>query len=482
MYFNHTLEILKKYMEIAKNLIFQKKDTNYLLMSIAISCYYILKYIQFNVFFNQLKKKIISREIEILFSSSLNNWRDYKHKDGKNYEYDLMIGDVLEQSKKMFSIKCIDRDPTNKFRSKSATLNKYRNSDDWICIEQYITIKDVFKAFTYSIQSLVGMKIDDEFKKYFCIIGSKINVNSYMKLLICKNILHEIQPNILLLTCEYCPFHKEMVYTAHQYKIPTIALQHGIITDQHPGYMYDDKSFRAILPDVTCVFGEEHYKLLVEKSIYEPQKVVVTGNPRYDILNYAKKLYSREDFFKRYSLNPDNKIVLWTTQCHGISDKENKNNFKAMFKTLQNLKDVTLIIKQHPGEGEKYTKMIKDALKNHNLNIVITPKNSDTYEQLYMCDILVIKDSTTAMEAVALNKPVIVLNLSGEPDVERYVTEGVALGVYNEKDLKPTIEELLRDDFELTENRDKYIEQYLYKIDGKSTERVVQLIEKTLDE
>jgi glycosyltransferase involved in cell wall biosynthesis len=85
-----------------------------------------------------------------------------------------------------------------------------------------------------------------------------------------------------------------------------------------------------------------------------------------------------------------------------------------------------------------------------------------------------------AMEAVALNKPVIILNLSGEPDVVDYVEQGVALGVYKEGELKPTIEKLLKDDSELAKNRKKYIEKYLYKIDGKATERVVKLIEEMI--
>jgi hypothetical protein len=86
------------------------------------------------------------------------------------------------------------------------------------------------------------------------------------------------------------------------------------------------------------------------------------------------------------------------------------------------------------------------------------------------------------MEAVALNKPVIVLNLSGEPDIVDYVEQGVALGVYREEDLKPSIEKLLKDDSELAKNRGAYIEKYLYKIDGKATERVLKLIEEIIRE
>lgn len=84
------------------------------------------------------------------------------------------------------------------------------------------------------------------------------------------------------------------------------------------------------------------------------------------------------------------------------------------------------------------------------------------------------------MEAVALNKPVIVLNLSGEPDPVEYVKEGVALGVYRKEDLGPAIKSLLIDDSQLAGNRKRYIEKYLYRVDGRATERVVNLINQMI--
>ena len=173
---------------------------------------------------------------------------------------------------------------------------------------------------------------------------------------------------------------------------------------------------------------------------------------------------------------------MWTTQCLGISDEEIIKNFKAVFETKQNIKNATLIIKQHPREGEKYTKMIEEYLNKNKIDTVIMPKSSDTYEQLFVCDVMITKNSTTAMEAIVLDKPVVVLNLGGEPDAVDYVEQGVALGVYKEEDLKPAIEKLLKDDTDLAKNRKGYIEKYLYKIDGEATERVVNLIEEMIEQ
>ena len=299
-----------------------------------------------------------------------------------------------------------------------------------------------------------------------------------------KRMIENEKPDLILIQNEYGGFEQALVIAAKFKNVPTIAIQHGIITPTHYGYIFDkeDKGMK-FLPDITCVFGQYHYDLLTRNSIYEPEEVVVTGEPRYDSLYYADRIYDKKKFLERYNINLNDKILLWTTQCHGISDEENVKNFKAVFKTMENLKGVTLVIKQHPGEGAGYKKMIEDYLNRYNLrgDVVITPKDSDTYEQLFVCDLMITKNSTTAMEAIALNKSVIVLNLGEEPDVVDYVENGVALGVYKEDDLEPAINRLLHDDSDLVKNREGYIQEYLYKIDGKATERVVSLIDKIIE-
>ena len=306
-----------------------------------------------------------------------------------------------------------------------------------------------------------------------------------------KRMIEEEKPDLILLVNEYGRFERTLVIAGKLKGVPVLAVQHGVIHPTHEGYMYakDEispegsvKSPYCPIPDKTAVYGTYHKDILTKVSAYPEDSVVVTGQPRYDILYHADKIYDKEKFIKKYKINPDHKIILWTTQCHGLSEEENIKNFKAVFETMRNLKDVTLVIKQHPGEGRRYTKMIGKYLNKYKLNAVVMPKDSDTHEQIFVCDLMVTKNSTTAMEAVALNKPVIVLNLSGEPDEINYVEEGIALGVYNEKDLKPAIEKLLKDDSELAKNRGKYIEKYLYKIDGKATERVVNLIMQMIEE
>lgn len=302
-----------------------------------------------------------------------------------------------------------------------------------------------------------------------------------------KRMIEAEKPDLILLMNENGRFERALVIAGKLKGVPTLAVQHGIITPFQKLYIYAQdeispkgsvKSPHCPIPDITAVYGTYHKDLLTKVSAYPADSVVVTGQPRYDSLYHANKVYSKEEFIRKYKINSNNKLVLWATSFTTDTGGENIKNFKTVFGTIQSFKDITLIIKQHP--MEECTQYIKDYLSNYNISTVITPRDSDTYEQLFVCDLMITKNSTTTMEAIALNKPVIVLNLGGNPDVVDYVEQGVAFGVYKEEDLKLAIENLLKDDTELAKNRERYIENYLYKIDGKATERVIKLIEETI--
>jgi glycosyltransferase involved in cell wall biosynthesis len=306
-----------------------------------------------------------------------------------------------------------------------------------------------------------------------------------------KRMIEKEKPDLILMLNEYGLFERATVITAKQLGVPTVAVQHGVIHLKHRGYMHGrdeispdggPESPYCPIPDQTAVYGPFYKHLLTRLSAYPEDRVVVTGQPRYDRIAHMERLYSRERFLQEHGIDPEHKVILWTTQCHGLTMEENHRNFTTVLETMSRLEKVTLVIKQHPGEGPTYTRMIRNYLSKRTVDAVITPGNSDVYEQLFACDLLIAQSSTTIMEAAALGKPVIVLNLTGEPPPIGldYVKEGVAVEVSGEKELASAIEELLTDDRKLARNRKRFIEKYLYKLDGRATDRVINLIWKTM--
>ncbi len=224
----------------------------------------------------------------------------------------------------------------------------------------------------------------------------------------------------------------------------------------------------------------EYFKALKEFSTVA-KDVVITGQPRYDILSQADQIYDRAEIIRYFGLDPSKKIVLWCTQTHSQSLDENVSSINAVYSTMASIKDdAQLVIKLHPGEDQN-----APLYKMHgDYKPLILDRGYDTYSLIFVCDILITKNSTTALEAALLEKPVIILNLSGEPDRVNYVQEGIAVGVYEPADLVSAVKSLLDDDLlleRLKVGRAKYIEKYLYKNDGKATERVVSLIKSLLE-
>lgn len=366
------------------------------------------------------------------------------------------------------------------FKEQHLALNYFR--------KQFGRIKKdmMFKKLCFVNGNDMHDNIISELKFYFMILFPY-----QIKLMtMTRDIIKYVKPDLIVLLNEYGWVERPMLIAARFEKVPVLAIQHGVITLVCKGYMYNKNEIHpkmsaqspyCPIPDKTAVYGKFHYDLLTQNSAYPKNSVVITGQPRYDILYRAKEIYSKEQFFKKHGINKKNKIVLWTTQCHGLSNSENIKNFEVVLRTMKDMNKTTLVIKQHPGEDKRYNKIISRYLKQYKIEAVVTPKESDVIELIYACDLMITKHSTTAIEAVALNKPVIILDMEDKNDLGGYVAQGVALGVFCKNELKPTIQKLLKDDSELSIKRKNYIERYMYKIDGKSTDRVVEIIEKMID-
>jgi UDP-N-acetylglucosamine 2-epimerase len=165
-----------------------------------------------------------------------------------------------------------------------------------------------------------------------------------------------------------------------------------------------------------------------------------------------------------------------------MPDAECLRNLNAVRRMMEQARDFIIVIKQHPREGEEYTQMMRQRLGLPRSDIVLVPKNADTLLLIRACDLMITKFSTTAMEALALDKPLLLMNFSGEPDKIDYVEQGVARGVYEPQDLSAAVENLLNNKSDIAEKRREYIARYLYKIDGKATARIIEVIEQMLRE
>jgi hypothetical protein len=309
-----------------------------------------------------------------------------------------------------------------------------------------------------------------------------------------ERMIHAENPNLVLVLNENGFFERAIIVAAKKLRTPTLAVQHGVIDQKDKGYVHmrgeispDGRATSPYcpIPDKTAVYGPYYKRFLTGLGTYPASRVVVTGQPRYDRLARADRLYSRVQFLRKHSISPRDHIILWTTQSHGFTTEENIRSLGAVLGSVQRVKSTTLVIKQHPGETRRHTKLINRAISESEASTVLTSPDSDLHEQLYACDLMISSHSTSILEAVALKKPVIVLNLAKETFEHGidYAREGIAIEVQQEQELLPTIQKLLtHSSRRFSQHRNRFVGKYLFSLDGKATERVADLAWRMIEE
>jgi len=496
---------------------------NNLLLKLAFNSNFIIlyKYIGIYILFiyNLLLKSIISivvrsRDISrnpksanrILFVSQDTQWKSVITKNGSR-KTDLFFDQILlglsETGFEPIGINLIYLNPIIGLK---VFIDKNKN---WAfqqeCLNMYWTINAFLSevnALKYFDKKWEFLANDKKFRDLCCIEGLNLYDEILMELRIyfyilfpfliqqiemCRLLIRDKKPRLMILLAGSFWWERAIVIAAKLERIPTLAIQHGVFSGDNKSYMYtEDEISRGgsieypycQIPDRFAVFGNYYKELLTEFSAYPESSVIVTGSPKYDHLVKSDFPYSKDDFLAKFGIPSYYKIILWTTQCHDLDDSENIRNLSCISASIKSLDNALLIIRQHPNETKEHTKRIHDYIQKYQLKALLMPRTLDIYELLYSCDLLMTKHSTTAVEALILDKPVLILNLSGRPDVIDFVKEGVAKGVYDEDDLEDTIKSLLANDSDLKKMRPRYLYKYLYNKDGNATARVIELIKE----
>ncbi|HBG37965.1 MAG TPA: hypothetical protein DDW58_01800, partial [Clostridiaceae bacterium] len=165
--------------------------------------------------------------------------------------------------------------------------------------------------------------------------------------------------------------------------------------------------------------------------------------------------------------------ILYATQATSYMEDLVYPPTEMLFKSINNLnKKYELIIKLHPGDFHvsDYEKMIK-KYEIRNVKIV---RESDLYDLIKWCDVIITVHSTVAVEGAIFNKPSVCILLSKYNDVAEFVKDGVSLGARNEDELRNIL--LNIKDNNNNEKMQQYLKYNFYKIDGNVNQRILNII------
>jgi hypothetical protein len=287
----------------------------------------------------------------------------------------------------------------------------------------------------------------------------------------------------IVLQDEYSLFGYSVVSACK--KIPScksFALQHGIISPIHPGYIFPKKIEKSYnFPDYLITYGDYEKELLTKKSCWNPKIIVPLGCPRYDFLKSYK--VDKNKLKDKLGIPKDKKVIFWATQTHDpimIENGENKLNIKIVFETIEKNKDWFLLIKFHPNENKNKSFKFYYHYKNkYNLDSIriLDYKDENTFDCICLADLIILTHSTVGMESLLMNKPIINLATKTNNFLEQYAELKSCLLVKKNKDLNKFLRLIQTKEYKdlFKKERKKYLKSHFSNL-GFATKKIIKFI------
>jgi CDP-glycerol glycerophosphotransferase (TagB/SpsB family) len=256
-----------------------------------------------------------------------------------------------------------------------------------------------------------------------------------------------------------------------------VALQHGILYPKYYSYRHEPDEGDCPLPERTAVFGEEARRLLVTLGRYAPESLVPTGSPKFDELLRLSATWDRALLRERLGVGAGQRLIVVASRFRGIRETHQSigSALPRLVRAIDALPDVICVVKPHPAESaQPYEACLRAECARQ---VRVTGPGADLMQLLHAADALITVESLSAVEAIVLDRPLLILNTP--TNLAELVEHGVAIGVAQGEDPRPALQRLLFDEptrERLRQARQRYLADLAFGVDGQATSRIVDLI------
>ena len=272
-----------------------------------------------------------------------------------------------------------------------------------------------------------------------------------------------IEPN-LFIAVEVNYILRNAIRYCKQKKIHNLIIQHGLANK------YSLQAFLPFEGECFLAWGEYTKNYLVENFAGE-KKIVITGGINFD--DTLKIKYNRDVISEYFRIDTNKKWIVFTTQTKGPggcpSDEEIYFGILETAKAAKRYPDYQLIYQVHPSQS---IEEVEKILENVEGSMAVVGRYSNTEELIAASDGLITFFSTTAVDALILKKPIMLINLTEDKEFLPFVSQGAAIGAYERDEIDECFKKLVNADMTEIEMTD-IINKTNYKNDGKALSRVL---------
>ncbi|MDP3938292.1 MAG: CDP-glycerol glycerophosphotransferase family protein [Deltaproteobacteria bacterium] len=281
--------------------------------------------------------------------------------------------------------------------------------------------------------------------------------------------LFDAHPATMLVTASDTSFWGRCAtLEANRRGIPSLTLQHGM--------MVGDMGYTPVVSTKFAAWGDASARWLQARGV-PAEKIEVTGAPRLDAIVNRKPI-PRETIATQLRINPAARWIVLAT--NPITFARNAAMVGVARDGLRSWgEQAVLIVKLHPSEDAAPYRALIAWSDNA---AVVRHGEVDLYDLLAAADAVLTFHSSVGLEAMMLERPVVSLEAFGEENPLPYAREGAAVSARSAAELVAALRRELDPGEIGTERRElraRFISDNLFAADGKSGERVRELI-KTL--
>ncbi|MFQ5459092.1 MAG: CDP-glycerol glycerophosphotransferase family protein, partial [Myxococcota bacterium] len=273
------------------------------------------------------------------------------------------------------------------------------------------------------------------------------------------------RPTVLVTASDACFWGSSATLEASRRGIPSVALQHGM--------MVGSSAYVPVVSSRFAAWGDASARWLEARGV-APEKLVVTGAPRLDqIVN--RSFPPRGTVAAKLEIDPALRWIVLAT--NPIAFARNAALLATAREGMRTWGErAVLVAKLHPSEDPGPYR----AAAAGDPGIVIVPHGAIAlYDLLSHADAVLTYHSSVGVEAMLLDRPVVSLESFGEENPLPYAREGAAAAARTAGELAGVLRREVapgRDADARRERRARFVRDNLLAADGKSAERVAELI------
>ena len=300
------------------------------------------------------------------------------------------------------------------------------------------------------------------------------------------NLISQRNVKLVVVWTDVVNWTKTITRAAQKHKIPVLQIYHGY------GFSYNVGHTESLVyADKVTGEGEERTRWA---QLYEQEnKITKTGNPYLDVYTTAKKKFNKEKICKQFGLDPKKPIITfgstWTNERSVFKrdaswlDSVYRTFLKAYKKLRSNNPNIQLLIKLHyvqKGQGDKYKEI---ASEEGIADVVVIDEN--LAEALYICDALVTFESSIIIDALMLEKPVLVLDFPEILTKRSFLKDYPIVFACGSKEIEKGLEKVILNKAyrkTIKAQKEKIDDGFNYLNDGKAIDRILKVMNSMVTE